>query len=154
MRTRVRYLVFIVASTVSLSVGTAASGATLWSAGLGAGSSGLAQSGLVPAAAPSGVTSACTSLVLGTTVKVSWSAVTAPSNGNPVLSYTVLEATSAGTGPYSVVQSGVAGTNWTTGSLSAGHYWFEVAAYYGANWPSVNSPATAERTITLGLLCT
>ena len=38
-------------------------------------------------------------------------------------------------------------TSWTSGTLSAANYWFEVAAYTGTNWIGTKSTATAESTI-------
>lgn len=110
MKTTARCLFFIVASSVILVAGAGLAGATTWNAGLNAGSVGLAQSGPAPASAPTGVDAECTSFIVGTTVKVSWSAVTAPSNGNPVISYTVLQSTTSGTTGFSVVQGGVSGS--------------------------------------------
>jgi|SRR5580658_8612729 hypothetical protein len=158
MKTSVRCTVFFVASLVfALSGASLASAASPWSVGLGTGSYGLARSGPVPASAPAGPASACTSLIAGTTVNVTWSAVTAPSNGNPVLSYTVYESNTTVGGTYFIAQTGVTTTSWTSPSLVVGHYWFEVSAVYGNNWVGPASAATSERTIAVVLivpLCT
>jgi hypothetical protein len=61
--------------------------------------------------------------------------------------YTVYDTTTSATGSYSSVATGVATTSWTSGTLSAATYWFEVAAYTGTNWIGTKSTATAESTI-------
>ncbi len=135
-------------SVVRVSVGMAAltlacvgpAAASSWAIAVGTGSSGEVQSSSLPAA-PGGPAAACVSSS-SNTIKVTWSAVTDAS------SYTVYEATSASTGPYSAAATGITSTSWTSGSLSSGNYWFEVSAYEGTNWQSTDSAATAESTVT------
>jgi hypothetical protein len=151
MRTSVRCSVFMVALFAVTVIGAGAASASPWGVGLGAGSYGMARSGSVPGAAPASPTSACVTLT--TTVKVSWTAVSGPSNGNPGISYTVYESTTSGTSGFNIVATGVSGSSWTSPSLTTGSYWFEVAAVYGSNWYGPISSSTGPRTITL-VLCT
>jgi len=130
----------------SLVVNPAAASASNWAETLQSGSTAESQSQTKPAT-PTGVGATCTSLFL-TTVQVTWTAVPRAT------AYTVYESTTSSSTGFSAVATGVAGTSWTSGSLTLGSYWFEVAAYIGTNWASSNSAATAPRTITLGLLCT
>ena len=113
--------------------------ATKWVPTLHAASAGEGKAQSVPSA-PSGPTAACTSSS-AKTVKVSWTAVTRAT------SYTVYDATTSATGTYSSAATGVTTTSWTSGTLTAANYWFEVAAYTGANWIGTKSAATAESTI-------
>jgi hypothetical protein len=145
-----RWILLVVALSVFTLSGGGTAWATTWSVGLGA-SAGEGQGGGLPASAPASPTSSCPGL--SPTVKVTWTAVTAPSQGNPVISYTVLQSHTSSSSGYSAVATGVTTTSWTSGNLSAGSYWFEVAAVYGSNWQGSSSAATAQRTISLGLLC-
>ncbi len=72
---------------------------------------------------------------------ISWSTVTHASN------YTVDQSTTSATTGYTAAATGVTGSSWTSGTLSATTYWFEVVALAGTNWVSPNSSATASRTI-------
>jgi hypothetical protein len=85
---------------------------------------------------------------------VSWTAVTPPANGSPAISYSILESVTSASSGYTVVATGVTGTSWTSGDLASGTYWFEVAASFGTNWLGSKSAATAERMISMGLVCT
>ena len=120
-----------------------ATAAGTWHPALATGSHGEAQSQAGPAA-PANPAAVCSGL--GLSIKVSWSAVTHAST------YTVYQSTTAATGPYSSVASGVTGTSWTSGILTTGNYWYEVTATVGSAWTSVKSAATAQRTIT-AVLC-
>jgi hypothetical protein len=159
MRMTIRRIALIVtfAAMLQCTAGMAGmAGASGWGAGLAGGSSGEGIGGGLPPQT-TGATSACTSLVLGTTVQVTWTAITPPAHGNPTITYSVLESTMSATGPYTVAASGITGTSWTSPSLPGGHYWFEVEAVYGGLWVGPVSAATAERSITtviLSLLCT
>ena len=113
--------------------------ATKWVPTLHAASRGEGKAQSVPSA-PTGPTAACTSSS-AQTVKVSWTAVTRAT------SYTVYDATTSATGTYSSLATGVTTTSWTSGTLAAANYWFEVAAYTGTNWIGTKSAATAESTI-------
>jgi cellulose 1,4-beta-cellobiosidase len=113
--------------------------ATNWVPTLHSTSAGEAKAQGVPTA-PTGTTAACTSSS-AKTVKVSWTAVTRATT------YTVYDTTTSATGTYSSVATGVTTTSWTSGTLSAANYWFEVAAYTGTNWIGTTSTATAESTI-------
>ncbi len=108
-----------------------------WTIALRSGSTGEARSSSLPAA-PTGVSSACGT---GKTVKVSWTAVTHAST------YTVYQSTTSASSGYSAAATGVTGTSWTSGTLSAATYWFEVSATVGTKWASPNSTATASRVI-------
>jgi hypothetical protein len=130
-------VVVALALSVTQEPSTAASN---WTLSVHGTSSGESRSKSLPSA-PGSATASCTS-VISNTIKVTWSAVTGAS------SYTVYEATSAASGPYSSAATGVTSTSWTSPGLSTGDYWFEVAAYEGANWASANSSATAESTVT------
>jgi cellulose 1,4-beta-cellobiosidase len=76
-------------------------------------------------------------------ITLTWVAVT------HATSYTVYKATAAASGPYTSTATGVTTTTWTSGTLAAGNYWFEIAAYQGAHWVSTNSVATSETTTSL-----
>jgi hypothetical protein len=49
-----------------------------------------------------------------------------------------------------VLASGISATTWTSGTLSAGNYWFKVVAQAGTTWAGARSGATAQRTIASG----
>src|ERR1700758_5382834 len=102
--------------------------ASAWIVTLHTGSAAEGHSNLLPSA-PGSPGAACTSATAAT-IKVTWSSVTHAST------YSVYQATSAATGPYSLAASGVTTTTWTSGSLATGNYWFEVAALQGTNWQS------------------
>ncbi len=91
-------------------------------------------------AAPTGVSAACTSSS-AQTVKVSWVGV------SKATTYTVYDATTWATGTYTSIASGVTTSSWTSATLSAANYWFEVTAYTGTNWVSAKSTVTAESRI-------
>ncbi len=61
--------------------------------------------------------------------------------------YTVYESKTSSSSGYSVVASGLITTAWTSGTLSAGSYWFEIAATTGTNWVSGKSTYTGPRVI-------
>jgi hypothetical protein len=122
-----------------LAVTAEAWAASTWVVTLRSGSSGLAKADVTPAA-PGTVAAACTSSTLKT-IKVTWAAVT------HAVSYTVYQSTTSATTGFTAVASGLATTNWTSGSLAAGHYWYEVTATVGANWQSAKSTASGSTTI-------
>ncbi|HEX4865574.1 MAG TPA: hypothetical protein VFV02_16010, partial [Acidimicrobiales bacterium] len=105
------------AGLVALAAGPAL--ASTWVAHLAAGSSGESQATTLPAA-PTGVAAACQSST-GSRIIVSWTTVP------KATTYTVFDSTTSATSGYSVLASGVTTTPWTSGSLSANHYWFEVS---------------------------
>ncbi len=113
--------------------------ATNWVVTLHSASAGAAKAQAAPGA-PASPTAACTSST-AKTVKVSWSAVA------KATTYTVYDATTSASGTYVSLASGVTTTSYTTATLSAANYWFEVAAYIGTNWIGTKSAATAESTI-------
>lgn len=113
--------------------------ASTWVSQLAGGSSGESHATTLPAA-PTGVAAACQSGT-GSKIIVSWNAV------SKATGYTVLDSTTSATGSYSVVASGVTTSPWTSGSLSSGHYWFEVTAQVGTHWTSANSAASGETTL-------
>jgi hypothetical protein len=133
----------LVLGALQIGVGSAA---TNWKPNLAASSSGEAQSQGPPGAPVA--SAACTSST-GKTISVSWSAV------SKATSYSVYQSTTSGTAGYSLAASGVSGTTWTSASLSAGNYWYEVAAIIGSNWAGSQSSATGETTIKSGsITCT
>jgi hypothetical protein len=124
-----------------------AAAATSWSAHVAAGSKGLALSQGLPST-PTGVSAACTGLLLSPTVKVSWSSVA------KATSYAVYQSTTSSSSGFSQAASGVVALNWTTGTLGTGNYWYRVVAYIGSNWASSQSSSTTQITILLGVSCT
>jgi hypothetical protein len=122
-----------------------AGAATLWSVPLAVGSSGEPRSGTAPAA-PTGVTAACAGLLIANRITITWTAVVRAT------AYNVYQSTTAATGPYTLVQT-VSTATWTTAALASGPYWYEVSAAIGSQWVGPQSTATAQRTITLALLC-
>ena len=117
----------------------AASAATHWSVALAASSHGEAHAQARPAA-PANPTATCSGSSL--TIVVNWSAVTHAGT------YTVYQATSSSSGPYSAVATGLTTTTWTSGTLGTGTYWYKVSATVGTTWTSPQSAATASHTIT------
>jgi hypothetical protein len=114
--------------------------ASNWGIGLSP-SSGEVQAEGAPAA-PTGVTSACTS-ALTNTVMVSWDAVA------QATSYSVYQSTTSPSLGFVEDVTGVVGTSWTSPALASGTYWFEVADDVGTNWSSSSSAATLPLTIVL-----
>jgi hypothetical protein len=122
--------------TAVVTAAPASAGASLWRAGLAAGSHGQARAGSIapPSDLPVG-----TCVTGTTTVKVTWTA--AP----PATSYDVLQATDST--PFSVVATGRTGTSWTTGALPTGfNYYFEIVSVKGS-WSSAPSAASSRRYI-------
>lgn len=132
-----RVLVTVVVATVSS--GAPFAWGSSWISTLHTGSSGEAKSTVAPSA-PTGVSATCTSSS-AKAVKVAWSAVT------HATSYTVSQSSTSATSGYTVVATGVTALNWTTGSLSTGNHWYEVAAAVGTHWASANSSGVGPRTI-------
>jgi hypothetical protein len=134
-----RALVGVVAAGLLLGM-TGTGWATKWVPTLHAASAGEAKTQGVPAA-PTGTTAACTS-ASAETIKVTWSAVTRATT------YALYDATTSASGTYSAVATGTTTTTtWTSGTLSAANYWFEVVAYTGTKWIGTKSVATAESTV-------
>jgi hypothetical protein len=135
--TFVRRLVLVaVVLTTVLTFGGRAWAAN-WLIVLHAGSHGEVHAQGAPVA-PTGVNAACTHSTTQT-VTLSWGAVA------KATTYTIFDATSAA-GTYASIASGVTTTSWTSATLSAANYWFEVAASTGANWLGTKSAATTEST--------
>jgi hypothetical protein len=151
MRRKDRWILLVVALSVFTLGGSEVAWAAPWAVGLATSSAGEDQGGALPAAAPANPVSVCTGV--SPTVKVTWTAVASPAHGNPAISYTVFESTTSASSGYSAAATGITGTSWTSGSLAAGEYWFEVAASYGTNWLGSNSAATTVIIISLGLVC-
>jgi hypothetical protein len=128
----------IAVMTVALAPAAAAS---TWTVGLRNRSHAEATSQQLPST-PSNVSSACVSSSQAV-VKVTWSPVAGAT-------YTVYQSTTSATSGYSAVASGLSATSWTSGTLSGGTYWYEVAAQMGSNWASSRSAATAARNIGSG----
>lgn len=133
----------IVTAVVSLPYACAAS--TNWSINTGS-AVGEAQGAAAPAA-PTGVTATCNGLI-GDTVVVSWSAV------SRATSYGIYESTTSSSSGFSEMTTGITATSWTSPSLSSGSYWFRVTAYIGGNWQGAQSSSSAQRTISVLLVCT
>lgn len=114
--------------------------AASWPISLNGSSTAQAESD-TPPPAPATVTATCSSSTSNTIV-VAWTGIAHAST------YSVYEATSAASGPYTLVASGVVPTSWTSGGLSSGNYWFESTASEGSNWQSATSGATVESTVT------
>lgn len=144
-RNRWSRLLLAACLTFALLSATGIASASSWVETLHSGSSGQAQARVLPSA-PVSVLAACTSSS-GKTMKVTWAALILAT------SYSVYQSkTSASTG-YSLAASGVTTTSWTSGTLSNGTYWFEVAGYIGTNWASASSAASASHVIS-GSGCT
>lgn len=127
-------LLLVVVGILAILVPPTLAAAATWPVALRSGSSG--ESDALTPSPPTSVGASCTSST-GSTVTVSWAA--AP-HAN---SYLVYVSTSA-SGPYSLDASGILTTNWTSGSLARGDYYFEVEAGIGTYWTSVLSSATSE----------
>jgi hypothetical protein len=133
-----RITLVAVACGVLLAWSGAAAWASSWGEMLKSGSKGEARATTVPAV-PAGVAAVCTSSS-AKTVQVSWTAVA------KATSYTIYDATTSATGTYASMASGVTTASWTSASLTAGNYWFEVVALVGTNWVSAKSTASGEST--------
>ena len=149
MRRRIAPIVLVLSTAAFLQLASQGPAwATSWVVTLAAGSAAEAHSASAPPA-PTGVAATCVSPT-NDKVKVSWSAVTGAA------SYAVYQSTTAATGPYSQVASGIATLSWTSGGLSTGNYWFEVRVFQGTHWQSALSAPTGESTTTStgGKTCT
>ncbi len=137
-------LLVVAVGATALGIGVSPSSdawATSWKPGLAAGSKGEAHSQAIPVA-PTGVSAVCAAPTTTKTIKVTWSAVT------HATAYAIWQSTTSATGTYSSVATGVSGTSWTSGTLTAGtNYWYEVVADVGTNWASSKSSASGESTI-------
>lgn len=142
-RVSARWLVVTVALTLGLlgQVQPAGGAGTNWSVALKTGSGGEAAS-LTAAPPPTAVAAACVSTT-GYTIKVTW---TAPAHAS---SYNVLVSTTSGTSGFGAAPSGTGlkTTSFTSATLGAGNYWYEVAAVDGTNWTSSDAAANSETTI-------
>ena len=128
--------VFVAGVLVGIS-GTA--WASTWKPTLKTGSTAESRAQGSPGA-PTSVTAACSSST-AETIKVTWGSVT------KATSYAIYGATMSASGTYTSLATGVTTTTWTSGTLSAGNDWFEVAALVGSNWVGTKSAATTESTI-------
>lgn len=115
--------------------------ATSWGVPLAGGSAGQAAAGTL--ASPTGVTATCGG---GTTVAVSWTAVPGAAT------YSIQRSTTSATSGFGTTATGIAGTAWTSPSLSNNSYWFRVVADNGT-WSGPASTATSRRRITGGSTC-
>ena len=108
--------------------------ASSWTVPAASGSHGEARASAGPAA-PSGLDAGCGSP--HGTIGLVWSAVAHAS------SYIVLDSTTAASGPYSVLASGVPLALYQTGVVPTGRtYWFEVEAQVGSSWVSTKSASS------------
>lgn len=110
-----------------------------WTTQVGSGSSGLSRARSLPSP-PSTVTAACAAPTVARTVTVTWTAV--PN----AASYTVYQSKTSATAGYSTAATGIVGTSWTSGNLTAATYWFKVSALVGTKWVSANSSASNQAT--------
>jgi hypothetical protein len=124
---------FVVAASASPAWGT-------WSVTLQAASQGAAAAGPAPAA-PADASASC--VLLESEVTLTWDSVASAT------SYSIYDSTTSETSGYSLLESDVTTTSWTSGDLATGLYWFEVAAYIGSNWASAMSAPTDLMTIAL-----
>lgn len=115
---------------------------TKWTVTLKTGSTGEAKSSF---SAPIGVTGTCVS-PSQKIISVTWTALA------HATSYTVYDSTTSSSTGFVVVASSVSGISWTSGSLGAGTYWFQVSAHV-SNWTSANSASSSQRVITNGPGC-
>ena len=134
----------LVAVVITIALAPVASSGTAWATAnwtvhVAASNSGEAHAQALPTAPTP--TSACTSPASAKTVKVSWTAVT------HATAYAVYQSNTTVTGTYALQASGLSTTSWTTATLAAGGYWYEVVADVGSNWASTKSAASAERVI-------
>lgn len=138
-------VIAIVATAVFAVATSAPALASNWSERLASASSAEATADPLPAS-PARVSAACESAT-SSNVTVSWTAV------GLATSYSILESTKSGDGPYKVVVTGIAGTSWTGSKLASGNYWFEVRAWVGANWAGAPSVSTVETTVVKNKSC-
>jgi len=121
---------------------TPSAAATKWTITLKTGSKGEAKSSF---SAPTGVVGTCVSSSENI-ITVSWTALA------HATSYTVYDSTTSSSAGFSVIASTVSGTSWTSGSLGAGTYWFQVSSHV-SNWTSANSASSSPRMVTNGPGC-
>lgn len=138
MRARKGTLVATVLIVSLVATSTPVAASTNWHISLAAGSHGEAHA--TSLATPTGTTATCVSPT-GATIKVAWSATT------HATSYTVYDSTTSSSTGFAIVAASVAGTSWTSGSLTAATYWFRVTAHVGT-WTSSQSASSASRVIT------
>jgi len=131
-RTRQRYLSATVAALAGVCVVALGSS---WGVGLSANSHGVSQSQAAPTA-PASPTAVCVSTTTRT-LQIAWTAVA------HATSYTIYDSTNGSGGTYNTLISGVTSNPYTTVSLSAGTYYFKVAAYIGSIWAGTRSVATS-----------
>jgi hypothetical protein len=142
-RVSARWLVLTVALTLGLlgQVQPAGGAGTKWTVALKSGSRGEAAS-LTAAPPPTGVAAACVSTT-GYTIRVTW---IAPAHAS---TYNVLVSTTSASSGFSTAPSGtgLTTTTFTSASLGAANYWYEVAAVDGSSWTSSDAVANSETTI-------
>ena len=141
-RPRIPRRIAALAIAASVLGGASIAVATAWTVSLAAGSKAQAQT---PSATPvpTGVTATCVSGVQ-TKVTVTWTAETGAQT------YTVYDSTTSATGPWTSIGTATAPTvTFTSGSLTAGGYYFAVTTTLSdAAWgASTQSTASANRTI-------
>ncbi len=128
--------------TIVLIWATPVSAATKWSVTMKAGGSGEARSSFP---APTGVTGTCVAAT-EKDITVTWTALA------HATSYTVYDSTTSSSSGFAVIVSTVSGLTWTSGSLGADTYWFQVTAHV-ANWTTADSASSSPRVITNGPGC-
>lgn len=124
-----------------------AAAASNWVVPLASSSRAQAQAQPIPGP-PTALTPSCVSST-GTTVKLTWNAVTLATT------YTIYRSSTSSTSGFSATASGVTGTAWTSSTLSAATYWWRISVTTGTNWTSAQSASTTSTTIrTSGTKCT
>jgi hypothetical protein len=134
-----RRLVTGVAVTVALVLLPGIAAASSWTTPLRSASSGQSRARSLPSP-PTGVIASCAAPSTSRTVTVTWTPV--PNAG----SYTVYQSKTSATTGYTTAATGVTGTAWTSGNLTAATYWFQVSALIGTKWVSAHSAASNQAT--------
>lgn len=129
----------VVATVVAASLSAVLLGsafASNWTIQAASGSHGEAQAAGGPAG-PSGLLAGCGSTK--GTIGLVWTLVAHAS------SYVILDSTTAASGPYTTLASGVSLSAYQTGVMTSNrNYWFEVEAQVGSNWVGAKSAASNE----------
>jgi hypothetical protein len=136
-----RLIAILTLALLSLSVAGVAY-ASNWTLSLRSGSSAEAHAQGLPAA-PTAVTSACTTPASNKQITVTWGSVSNATDFEVWQSFNSASYTSVGT---------LTATAWASGTgLAAGTYSYEVETEVGTNWTSSRSSPTATMTIKNGV---
>jgi hypothetical protein len=142
--TRAQTALAVLAISVAASVlsFTGVAWASNWKIGLAGSSQGTARSGATPDA-PTQATAVCDASGKKR-IMIVWTAVAHAS------SYSIYESTTSATSGYTLANTGVTGTAWTSGNLKNGTHWFEVVANAGTFWVSPGSAAMGPFVVSMG----